>query len=152
MERRFTIEPQGLPDLPGMMLATVEALKEIGGSATIQELDEKVAELEGVTEEEQSFAMPNNNRQPRFNYYLSWARTYLKRGGALENSARGVWALTEFGKRITEYDQTKKIHEQVNAEERERARRKRAEAKVKKDNGQDNGRIAPSSDEMSPDQ
>lgn len=35
MERRFIIEATGLPNLPGMMLATVEALREIGGSATL---------------------------------------------------------------------------------------------------------------------
>ncbi len=40
--RRFKIDAETLPDLPGMMLVTVEALKELGGSATIQELDEKV--------------------------------------------------------------------------------------------------------------
>ena len=59
-----------------MMFATVEALREIGGSATIQELDEKVAELEGVTEEEQSYMMTgSNSSQPRLNYYLAWARS-----------------------------------------------------------------------------
>lgn len=50
--RRFKIDAETLPDLPGMMLVTVEALKDLGGSATIQELDEKVIELEGVTEAE----------------------------------------------------------------------------------------------------
>lgn len=50
--RRFEIDAETLPDLPGMMLVTVEALKDRRGSATIQELDEKVIELEGVTETE----------------------------------------------------------------------------------------------------
>jgi restriction system protein len=85
-----------------MMLATIEALREIGGSATIQELDEKVAEIENVTEEEQSYIMSENDSRPRMNYYLAWARTYLRRGGALENSGRGVWALTDKGKAINE--------------------------------------------------
>ena len=38
------------------------------------------------------------------NYYLAWARTYLKRGDALVNSSRGVWALTEIGAEITGLD------------------------------------------------
>lgn len=42
--RRFEIRAVTLPDLPVMMLVTVEALKDLGGSATIQELDEKVIE------------------------------------------------------------------------------------------------------------
>lgn len=129
--RRFVIEDALLPDLPGMMLATIEALKSIGGSATIHELDEKVAEVEGVTEAEQSRVMSGTDARPRLNYYLSWARTYLKRGDALDNSARGVWALTETGSKIVESAQTKAIYDQVTAEERERAREKRLAAKAK---------------------
>ncbi len=128
-DRRFTIEAEGLPDLPGMMLATIEALKLIGGSATIHELDEKIIEIEGLSEEEQSFAMTGNEPRTRVNYYLSWARTYLRRGGAIENSARGIWALTEKGEAISSLSETKVIYRQVNNEEKERARLKRLEKK-----------------------
>lgn len=127
--RRFTIDAETLPDLPGMMLVTVEALKELGGSATIQELDEKVIELEGVTEAEQSFMMPRDDNRTRVNYYLAWARTYLKRGDALDNSSRGVWALTETGTAIYDMLATQAIYERVGLEERERARAKRQAAK-----------------------
>ena len=48
--RLFIIEPNGLPDLAGMMLAVIRALKVIGGSASIQELDEQVVEMEGISE------------------------------------------------------------------------------------------------------
>lgn len=130
--RRFIIEAEGFPDLPGMMIATIDALREVGGSATISELDEKVAEIEGVSEEEQSFMMSGtNSNQPRLNYYLAWARTYLKRGGALDNSARGVWALTEKGQHLTTHSETKAIWDQVNEEEKVRARERRQKAKKK---------------------
>jgi len=112
-----------------MMLVTIEALRDLGGSATIQELDERVIELEGVSEEEQSFAMPRDENRPRVNYYLAWARTYLKRGGALENSARAVWALTEAGSSIVTIEETRAIYELVNLEERARAKAKRGAAK-----------------------
>lgn len=128
--RKFIIEADGLPNLPGMMLVVVEALKSLGGSASIQELDEQVVEMEAISEEEQSLMMPNGQYR-RLNYYLSWARTYLKRGGALENSSRGVWALTDEGEKITAIAQTQKIHQQVNAEERERSRLKRLADKTK---------------------
>lgn len=127
--RRFVIERDRLPDLAGMMLVTIEALKAIGGSATIEELDEKVIDLEGVTEAEQAYAMPNWDTRLRISYYLSWARTYLKRGGALQNSTRGVWALTETGAAITTYEQARAIYDRVGQEERERARLKRLAAK-----------------------
>ena len=129
MERRFKIDADSFPDLAGMMLAVTDALRAIGGSASIEELDEKVIEQEGLTEEEQSFVMRNDENKPRVNYYLAWARTFLKRGGALENSKRGVWALTEKGQSLNTYEQAKAIYEQVQREERERARQKRLAAK-----------------------
>ena len=51
VKRRFEIDAESRPDLAGMILVTIHALKNLGGSATIQELDEKVVELEGVTED-----------------------------------------------------------------------------------------------------
>ena len=132
VSRRFVVDAESLPNLPGMMLVTVEALKELGGSATIQELDEKVIDLEGVSEAEQAFTMSGAGGRLRVNYYLAWARTYLKRGGALDNSSRGVWALTESGAAIKKLDDTRAIHEQVTIEERERARVKRQAANTKK--------------------
>lgn len=127
MSRRFTIEKKGMPDLPGMMLATIEALKQIGGSASIQELEEKVIEIEGLSEEEQSYTQPGDDPRTRVAYFLGWARTFLKRGGALENSSRGIWALTDDGEKISTLEQTQAIHRQVNEEERERTRAKRQE-------------------------
>ncbi|WP_366523754.1 restriction endonuclease [uncultured Roseobacter sp.] len=114
------------------MLATVEALKAIGDSATIQELDEQVIDMEGLSEEEQSYTMPNDENRLKVNYYLAWARTYLKRGQALENSARGVWSLTETGGMITRRDQTEAIRDRINEEERARAKHKRQLASEKK--------------------
>ena len=122
--RRFTIQQDGFPDLVQMMLVTLEALRSIGGSATLHELDQKVVELEGVTEQEQAFTMANDDR-PRLNYYLAWSRTFLRRGGAIENSSRGVWSLTEKGEQLATIAEMRVIYDQVNAEEREKARLKR---------------------------
>ena len=132
LTRTFKIEEDTFPNLPQMMFSIICALKEVGGSATLHELDEKVVEVEGVSEEEQQVSMAND-RRPKLNYYLAWSRTYLKRGGALENSARGVWALTPIGEKISNVTECERIHDQVNAEERERARQKRLERKGKPD-------------------
>ena len=56
----------------------------------------------------------------------------LKRGDALANSSRGVWALTEVGAAITAMHETCAIYDQVTLEERERARAKRHAAKAEK--------------------
>jgi len=124
MKRTFIIEEKGFPDLPQLMLATIDALKSIGGSASIQELDEAVIEREGVSEEEQAIMMPNGRYQ-KVNYYLAWARTYLKRGGTIDNSSRGVWALRDEGETISNRSQTEAIFNQVTEEEKARAKAKR---------------------------
>lgn len=131
MTRTFTIEEEGYPDLPQMMLCTVEALKKIGGSASIQELDETVIEAEGLSEDEQSIMMPNG-RYMKANYYLAWARTYLKRGDAIVNSQRGVWTLTSAGQSFTTKSEMQSIFDAVTEEEKERARLKRKEKAEKK--------------------
>lgn len=131
MTRRFQIKKEGTPNVPGMMLATIEALRDVGGSATIQELDEKVAEIEGVSEEEQSFMMGGgNHNRTRLSYYLAWARFFLRRGGAVENSSRGVWALTELGQEISSEAQTRAIHEKVNEEDRASSKSARETAEM----------------------
>ena len=132
MKRRFEVDAKSRPSLPGMMLVTVEALTKLGGSATIQELDEKVIELEGVTEAEQAFTMPGYDNRMRVNYYLAWARTYLKHGKAVVNSKRGIWALTGSGAAISGLDETQAIYKQVNKAESERALAKRQAAKEEK--------------------
>lgn len=135
MMRTFKIKKSGMPDLSQMMLATVKALKVIGGSASIQELDEKVIELEGVPEEEQAYMMPDDHR-PKINYFLAWCRTYLKRGNALENSSRGIWALTELGEKINSVEETAAIIAQVKEEEKQRLKAKRDKSTETKNNVQ----------------
>jgi len=39
----------------------------------------------------------HRGNRTKFSYRLAWARNYLKRYGFLENSSRGVWALTPDG-------------------------------------------------------
>jgi restriction system protein len=44
---------------------------------------------------------PHDGNRTKFSYNLAWARTYLKRFGLIENSARGVWALTAAGQKTS---------------------------------------------------
>ena len=115
-----------------MMLATIEALRALGGSASIQELDEKVIEVEAVTEAEQTYSMPDGNRT-RLRYYLAWARTNLKGGQALANSKRGVWSLTDNSSSIKSLDDTRAIHKRVEAEARDAYAKRKAGKTAKLD-------------------
>jgi restriction system protein len=78
-------------------------LKALGGSGTNEEILDKVCELEKYPAEVQQ-VQHTDQQQTAINYRLAWAKTYLKRVGALDNSDRGVWTLTEKGAALTEKD------------------------------------------------
>ena len=83
------------------MWPVVEAIRELGGSAHIAEISEQVAKQEGFSEDPINTPHKPGYPQTAIDYRLAWARTRLKRIGALVNSARGVWALTELGRSLT---------------------------------------------------
>jgi len=90
-----------IPQYHELMWPSLQATKALGGSATVREMDEATVEAEGFTEEQQ--AVPHGDgRMSELKYRLHWARTHLKGIGALENSARGVWALTDHGRTVSE--------------------------------------------------
>lgn len=89
------------PTYVELLWPTLKALRAMGGSATNAELLDKVIELEDYSEDVQNF-LHSDHRQTKLNYNLAWAKTYLRIAGALENSARGVWAITEEGEQLTE--------------------------------------------------
>ena len=91
--------PAEVPTFDQLMWPTLRALRAMGGSATNEELLATIIELESYPSDVQA-APHSDNRQTKLNYNLAWARTYLKRFGAIENSARGVWSLTKSGEQI----------------------------------------------------
>ena len=74
---------------------TLNALHNLGGSASVAEMEEQIAILLNLTDEQINEIHKGNTS--KLNYRLAWARNYLKHFGLLENSSRGVWALTEEG-------------------------------------------------------
>ncbi len=84
-----------------LMWPTVLALRELGGSGNIAEIEARVLKHNEFTEAQQAELMPNGS-STRIAYYLAWARTNLKRIAAVENPAPAVWALTELGTTLTE--------------------------------------------------
>jgi restriction system protein len=89
-----------IPQYDELMWPALTALKSLGGSATVREMYERVVEDEGFTEEQQS-VFTKDGRMPQIQYRLHWARTHLKGIGAVENSARGVWAITDKGRSLS---------------------------------------------------
>jgi restriction system protein len=88
-----------LPSFDQYFAPTVESLKKRGGSATIEELEEDVAEFLKLSDE--VLAVPHKGGpRSQFQYELAWVRTYLKKAGIANNSAQAVWSLTELGEKI----------------------------------------------------
>ncbi len=84
-----------LPTFDQLMNPLLRALQALGGSGSIDEIYDKVVELEGFPDEILSQPHdPEKSNQTEVGYRLAWARTYLKKYGILENSSRGIWALT----------------------------------------------------------
>lgn len=84
-----------VPSYDKLMIPVLNALINLGGSGTIEEINDKVYELENFSEEVLQVSHKEDGSQNEIDYRLAWARTYLKKFGLLENSARGVWNLTE---------------------------------------------------------
>ena len=74
----------------------LQALRDLGGSATPKETRDKIIENEKLTSEETETVI-GKTQTPEFNNDVAWARQYLVRGGYIDNSTRGIWKLTESG-------------------------------------------------------
>jgi len=89
-----------IPTYDRMMIPLIQALNSLGGSGTIEELDDKVADILNLSDEQLEVMHNPKSGQTEVSYRLAWTRTYLKKYGILENSTRGVWALTKKGQQI----------------------------------------------------
>lgn len=92
-----------MPKFDELMVPTLNALKALGGSASNDELfDRVVADL----------AIPDAIRDRphgdgsvgELAYRLAWTRTYLHQAGAIARSQRGVWSITDEGEAVTAAD------------------------------------------------
>ena len=101
-----------------VMNPVIQALKQLGGSGTNEEINNKVAEIAGIPSPElEVLHNPNKGGMTEIEYRLMWTRTYLKKYGVIDNSARGVWALTAKGNqvdRVNEKDVVRLGREQLN--------------------------------------
>ena len=84
----------GVPRKEDMYNPLLQALRELGGSGTIDEIAERVITALKVPEEIASQLHDSEySNETDLEYRLAWARTYLKNYGILERSGRGVWAI-----------------------------------------------------------
>ena len=89
-------------DLPGhykLAWPVLEAVDELGGSASIGEILAAVTAREKFTDEQQAI-MHKDGPQTELAYRLGWTRTVLRATGLLANSSRGIWSLSETGRAL----------------------------------------------------
>ena len=84
-----------VPKYDDLFNPLLQAMHNLGGSASISEQEDEAASILKLTEKEISEI--HKGKSTKFSYRLAWARNYLKRYGLLVNSSRGIWALTPEG-------------------------------------------------------
>jgi len=77
----------------------IDALLELGGSGRPDEVMDIVAEKMKISEDEQTITISSG--ESRFRKNVNWARFYLAKAGLIDASTRGVWTLTEEGRKTT---------------------------------------------------
>ena len=82
-----------IPTYNEMFNPLLHALHELGGSGSIEEINSKVIELQKYPSEIVDI-LHGEGPSTEIEYRLAWSRTYLKKFGLLENSSRGIWAIS----------------------------------------------------------
>jgi restriction system protein len=120
------MEPK-LPTFDKLMNPLLRALGALGGSGSVEEIYNKVVELERFSDEVLAqLHDPENSNNTEVWYRLAWARTYLKKYGLLENSKRGVWTLTAKARAVEKVD-PQEVVKTVRAQDKKEAETKPAE-------------------------
>ena len=113
-----------LPSFDELIIPTVKALIQLGGSGTVEEINSKVYEIAQLPDDILQIPHGEEGTTNEVDYRLAWSRTYLKKFGLLENSSRGIWALSK-----ADIDVTKLDHLEIARTVREQ--NKLAEPKIK---------------------
>jgi restriction system protein len=109
-----------VPTFDELMDPTLQALKQLGGSASIDELVPEIVRLLQLPQDVADVPHGTTGRS-ELEYRSAWARTYLRRAGYIENSERGVWALTDLGSQTGSVDGRRVAREVAKQFQQERA-------------------------------
>jgi restriction endonuclease Mrr len=88
-----------IPPHNEMMWPVIVAVRRLGGTARLEEIDEEVIAAEGFSDE-QLAVLHKDGPRTEIAYRLAWARSYLKKMGMLTNATRGTWKTTPLGQTV----------------------------------------------------
>lgn len=97
-------QSKNFPSFDELIVPTVKALIDLGGSGSVEEINTKVYEIAKLSEEILQVPHGDQGTTSEVDYRLAWSRTYLKKFGLLENSSRGIWALSKSDIDISKLD------------------------------------------------
>jgi restriction system protein len=123
--------PIDLPRHEDFMLPTLVVLAERGGSATNEEIQTALVERFGLSPEQMEAAYETTGALIAPDR-MSWARSYLKYPGFVDNPKRGVWVLTEEGRAAVNRDDSyvrKAVAGAYNAQQSRKAAERKAMAR-----------------------
>ena len=122
-----------IPTDKDLLWPTLKALEGCGGSASIQELSEQVATDLALPDEILNI-LHQDGPQSKVDYHGAWARTLLKFVGAIDNTTRGIWTITEVGRRIKTEHKVRDLVSQELAKQNKERQSQSAEPGAENDN------------------
>ena len=87
-----------IPDYQSLLLPFLRRLSD-GAEHTSREVTEQLAAEFGLTPEERSEYLPSGGARI-FDNRVGWARAYLKKALLLQSPARGIYTITDRGRKV----------------------------------------------------
>ncbi|MCL4673841.1 MAG: restriction endonuclease [Sphingomonadaceae bacterium] len=112
-----------LPKHHEFMLPTLRALDDLGGSGSIDEIEDRIITSTHLTPEQLDISYPTSGA-PVATHRMAFARTWLKFGDFVASGGRGVWLLTDKGREALSWPPSiirKQCEEAYKAQRAERA-------------------------------
>lgn len=115
-----------LPKYHELMKPTLIALSKIGGSASLNEINDSVIDLLGLPAEAVEIQY-DSGAGAVIPDRLSWARSHLKAARLLDSGGRGVWLLTDEGRQAADWPEEKLKKTVAQAVKEQQEARKKSE-------------------------
>lgn len=122
-----SIDP--IPKYDEFMLPTLQVLRDLGGSASIEEIQDRLTAQMGLTQEQLDTSYPASGALIAPDR-MSWARSRMKPPGFVESAGKGVWVLTDLGRQAADRTPAQVKQASVDAYKLLVAQRKAAGASV----------------------
>jgi restriction system protein len=82
-----------LPSSKSMINHVVAVISDAGGRSKPAEIDRRLLEKLGISNEAASILHKDGESRTEFSYRSAWARTYCRQQGLISKEPKGFWAL-----------------------------------------------------------